>query len=177
MNKLGCIMLDLIPFSPSEVVHAMSVLSEDLYTQKEPSRFWINGLTMARNPHMTLIFGLMKSGEEYKEQIAKLFKDWYLPDQAVQVESIGHFPSPFEDEPYYCIVAHIKVTDAILEAHQRLQMLPHIDTYSEFKPHVTLAYIRKDDETLKKAEALFNEMFAGKSLATKVILNLGDIKE
>lgn len=174
VDKLGCVMLDLIPFDPQLVMSLMLDLADDFYTTQNEERFWVKGFTMGENPHITLLYGLLRSGPEWKEKISELFKNWYLPESCIQIESIGFFDSPFEDEPYYCIVGHVKVTPELLEAHRRLEFLPHINTYSDFLPHLTLAYVKKDEMTRGKVMARFEQMLIGKSLPVKTELNLGE---
>ena len=33
--------------------------------------------------------------------------------------------------------------DALLDAHQRLSLLPHIDTHASYVPHITLGYVQE----------------------------------
>lgn len=61
----------------------------------------------------------------------------------LQIDHFGYFDSPYPDEPYWCIVAHLKPDDFLLSMNERLQMLPHVRTFNGFKAHVTIAYIAK----------------------------------
>lgn len=138
IDKLGCIMLDVdggvIPKIPNE---------DYLYFSNNPDRFWIKGFVAGHTPHVTLLYGLLQSGNTvYRKQVENVLKGWDIKD--IELDHVSFFESPYTDEPYYCIVAHIRVTSELLEGNQRLQLLPHINTFPAYKPHITIAYIKKD---------------------------------
>lgn len=138
MNTLGCVMLDVKGFEK-----AKSIFTPDmLYYSKEMS--WIQGF-VADPGHLTLLYGLLNYGPEYKDYIKKVLNGWHL--DSLEVERFDKFDSP-EGSPYYCVMAKMKLTPGILEAHQRISLLPHINTFLEYVPHITIAYIHKDDALL-----------------------------
>jgi hypothetical protein len=59
---------------------------------------------------------------------------------------VDSFPSTFTDEPYSCIIGHIERTPQLVDGHARLSLLPHIDTFWDYKPHLTLGYVHQDHE-------------------------------
>lgn len=126
-------MLDLEPID-------FYVNPEFLYVSNNKSRFWIKG-NVSDKPHVTLLYGLLQLAEQYKPLAEEVLKDWDL--QNVEISNVDYFESPYEDEPYYCMVGKVAQTPKLLEGHQRLSFLPHINTFSEYTPHVTLAYIKK----------------------------------
>lgn len=138
LDELGCLMLDV----RMEIVPKID--SSYLYQAKDEKKFWIKGLVAEKTPHITLLYGFLKPAYEYKKQIETVLKGWDIG--SVQISSIGYFPSPYLEEPYSCIVAHLKVTQELMEGHQRCQLLPHVDTYPEFKPHITIAYVKDDSD-------------------------------
>lgn len=137
LSKLGCIMLDLKPLN-------LLIDEDKLYYAKNKTRFWIDGLVADKTPHVTLLYGLLRSGLELKKHVDVLVGD-ILP-KSVVIDHVGYFDSPYEDEEYYCIVAHLKITDELTELNERLKFLPHINTFPGYKAHFTLAYIKKDEE-------------------------------
>lgn len=161
LDTLGCVMADIEP-GPGMTGHGGA---SGLYYAKDKTRFWINGWVADKNPHVTLLYGLLKSGREYAEQISAVLDGWKMDE--VEIEDIGYFDSPYEDEPYYCIIAHLKVTDQLLDAHTRLQFLPHINTFNQYRPHMTIAYINKDEEMRDRLLKTFNKLWAGKKLKVK----------
>lgn len=148
IQKLGCMMLDLEPLELDKSFYdgftRLFTFEDQLYTTKDKEKFWIDGYVGSKTPHMTLLYGLMSSAHNYKDYIENnLLKDWKMKE--VEIDHFGYFESPYEDEPYYCIVAHIKVTPELLEGNQRMEFLPHINTFAGYKPHFTIMYIKKDD--------------------------------
>ncbi len=139
LDKLGCVMLDLEPVKFIPI--GWESFEIYLYHSKNRDRFWIDGWVCNRIPHITLLYGLLENAQNQSENIEAVLKDWDL--DTVEIEDIGYFDSPYPDEPYYCIVAHIKRTPELLEGHHRLEFLPHINTFPIYKPHMTVCYIAK----------------------------------
>lgn len=144
---LGCIMLDVDVFP---VVEHVSQGKADLYYAANETRFWISGPVVENNAHVTLLYGLLEKGLVWKPLVDIVLDGWIPP--VLEIESISAFESPFSDEPYACIVANIKVTPELLEGNQRLSFLPHVNTYPEYLPHLTLAYVKVEqkDKWLKE---------------------------
>jgi len=141
-SKLGCVMLPvrfdrrllgrLYAYEPH--------LEGALYTSPEPERFWIRGDVTA-DAHITLLYGLLRPAWEQQDLVYRLLGDWRRPAM-LPVRGYDAFPSPYENEPYRCIVARIGDPDGVLaEAHARLSYLPHVDTHPTYLPHATVAYV------------------------------------
>lgn len=172
LNKLGCIMLDLVPLNDMLTVDHDG--TEGLYYTKHKDRFWINGWVVGEVPHITLLYGLLETGKNFEPYINKVLENWELDE--VEIENISYFDSPYEDDQYYCLIAHIKVTPELMEGHQRLEFLPHINTFAGYKPHMTIAYIRKDEALRDKLISRYNDLWKGKKLKVKTGINLGGKK-
>lgn len=168
LDDLGCIMLDLkatgIPQFPDP---------SSLYYAKDPKKFWIKGFVAATTPHITLLYGLLKSGKEWEEYVSKVLRDWEIA--TVTIKEVSFFESPYKNEPYYCVVAHIDLTENLLEGHYRLSLLPHINTFPAYKAHFTIAYIKKDELIKNLTISYYNEALRGKELAV-IGVNLGGKK-
>lgn len=115
-------------------------LHSDLIYSVE-DRPWINGPTAAKNPHTTLIYGLTKPAYSMKKLIHTLLDD--LSFKPARIKDISEFGN--SQDPYTCLVGELERSDDLVEANRRLRWLPHIDTYIEYKPHITLAYILKEN--------------------------------
>ena len=174
LDKLGCIMLDLEPLSNMWSIEAEGA-GISLYYAKNKERFWINGWVADSSPHITLLYGLLENGYDIPKDVDKVLEGWEMED--IEIEDIGYFDSPYDDEDYYCIVAHIKMTPELLEGHQRLEFLPHINTFNGYKPHMTICYLDKSqgeeyrDNMIKE----FKNLWVGKKL-TITGINKGDKK-
>lgn len=168
--RLGCIMLDVDVPAKLAASLAAAVPPEDVYVSADPARHWIRGVVALDGPHVTLLYGLLESGQSWREHVDAVLEGW-SPSE-VPIASWGMFPSTFEDEPYSCIVAHVEPTPELLEAHARLSMLPHIDTHPEYRPHVTVAYVRREaaDAVLERLRGI------ERPVLTPIGLDYGDAR-
>lgn len=175
VSDLGCIMLDVEPF---DIVSLVENGENDLFYGDIPDLKYAQGAVAEESAHVTLLYGLLESGQKWKSQVDAVLDGWNPP--LLSVESVGFFPSNIEGQDYSAIIGHIEVTDALLEGNQRLQLLPHVNTFPGYKPHVTLAYIKNgpsgvewtDTARNKWIETLQKE-FKGKTFRVTRI-NYGD---
>jgi len=167
VRELGCVMLDVKPFPIKKFVEDAQ---SDLYYSEDEKKYWIKGCVGEDTAHVTLLYGLMKPATEYKKEVDAVLKDWSL--DRVEIDTIDYFESRYDDEAYYCVIAKIKVTPELEEGNARLRFLPHIDTFPTYTPHVTLAYIKKDQAVLDKWLSALKDEFIGELLAIDKI-NLG----
>lgn len=131
-DDLGCIMLDL---EPMEVMNYMEGHEDELYENPK----WDQGSLPAETvPHVTLLYGLLENGNIWKDKVDALLKDWKL--DKVKIDKVGYFDTPDS----YAVIAHLEKTPELIDGHERLTLLPHINTFSEYLPHMTLAYVKKD---------------------------------
>lgn len=152
-GKLGCIMIDTEPIVISDVIK-----DTDYYYSDEHQ--YVNGNVSEDVPHVTLLYGLMRSGPELQVHVDTVLKDWQLPE--IVIDKVSFFYG--EESDYVTIIALIKVTDALNEGHQRLSLLPHINTFGTYKPHLTLAYVKAESNWQEYVEEL-NKTLAGKSIS------------
>lgn len=149
LNKCGCVMM------PLETIDEDPTISQEvvLYRSPHPERHWINGWVAARKCHVTLLYGLLDLGGDnvhtdpprpWRPHALRVLEGWDLSH--VVIDDVGYFPSPYPEEKYWCIHAKLLVTKQLLEGHQRLSLLPHINTFPEYTPHVTIAYIKDQGE-------------------------------
>lgn len=165
LDELGCIMIDLyangIPDFPAKGL---------LYKTIDPKKFWIDGFVARKTPHITLLYGLLDSGKNWEKYIEQVLGGWKL--DSVKIKEVGYFESPYKEEPYYCIVAHVEITPELQEGHDRLSFLPHINTFPGYKAHFTLAYIKKDEAQRDIIIDYYNKNLVGKEIKIQGI-NLG----
>jgi 2'-5' RNA ligase len=167
LSALGCVMADVYPITIEKFSEPY-----EFYTSTDPKKHWIKGWVADKNPHVTLLYGLLSPAKKIAKQIKTVLKGWTL--SSVKVESVEYFDSPYPEEEYYCIIAKISLTPSILEAHQRLQFLPHINTFAGYVPHVTLCYIKKDSKQRDALIEALTPQLVGKELLIRSNLNLGD---
>lgn len=156
LDTLGCIMLDLEP-------QTFKVNESALYYAKNKKRFWIAGNVAAKTPHVTLLYGLLRSGPELKKHVDTVLKG-SIPVE-ITIDHVDYFDTPPNtDEEYYCIVAHVKITPELQAAHDRLSFLPHIDTFPGYKAHFTLCYVKKNERTRDQLVKALNDHYKGKTI-------------
>lgn len=168
LNDLGCVMLDLAPIT------LVDSSNYNFYTSPDESKFWMKGWVAGTTPHVTLLYGLLSPAKDLKKQVRTVLEGWKIEE--VFVDDVDFFESPYEDEPYYCIIAKIKPDANLIEGHQRLEFLPHVNTFAGYVPHFTLAYLEKDEAQRDKLIAELRGMLKGKSLKVMPKLNLGSDK-
>lgn len=163
--RMGCIMIDTEPL-PESLVPPV----EWGYT--DPDAPYVRGFEPASKPHATLLYGLLKKGSASKPHIDKVLGDWEQPE-SITVSEVEFFDTP-EAMPYQPVVLRVDESshEALLDAHNRLSLLPHIDTFPGYKSHVTIGYIKK--EHVAEATAFFADAIGqGLTLSVKG-LNYGD---
>jgi hypothetical protein len=172
LSKLGCIMLPLVSNDDLETAVTKTISHEDTYFASNPSRSWIKGI-VADKAHITLLYGLLRSGQEMEKHVDAVLEYGVKMPNEVKIDHVGYFVSPYADEPYYCIVAHLAAADGLVEAHDRLTFLPHIDTFPDYEAHITLAYIKKDEAKRDEYVKRLNKALSGLLLTAANELDYG----
>lgn len=165
-NDLGCIMVDVEP------MHVLKYVPEEFHEElvNETTRHdHAMGAVAETEAHVTLLYGLLENGNVWKDKVDQLLDGWSL--DSVEIENVGYFDTPDS----FAVIAHVKVTAELLDGHERLTLLPHIQTFSEYHPHITLAYVSKDADIDDWVDYL-GTAYNGKTVKTTGI-NYGDKPE
>lgn len=167
-DKLGCIMLDLQTFDVAKHVEGGV---NDLVESTEPGDH-VMGAVAETDAHVTLLFGLLENGNTIKSQVDKVLAGWKCDSVTLGGVQAFDVPADAESVP---IVATVEAWDAggVVEANERLRLLPHVNTFSRYNPHVTLAYVKNDPDTVHKWVKALGQVLPGMKLATTGI-NYGD---
>lgn len=165
-SDLGCIMmdtetLDVMKHLPAEYV-------DDLVEATKASDHAM-GAVAETEAHVTLLYGLLENGNVWKDKVDAVLKDWSL--ESLKIEDVDYF----DIGESFAVIAHVEKTPELIDGHERLTLLPHIQTFSEYRPHVTLAYVSKDADIDDWVDYL-GKAFNGKTIKTTAI-NYGDLPE
>lgn len=182
-NKLGCIMLDVDPVTVEDVMPEVysflytgdkwhQYLDELYYHPDKVNHPYTGGAPIRDTAHATLLYGLMEPGPTWKEEVDGVLDGWTPED--LEVDEVSYFPSNIPGQDYNVIVAKLKVTENLDEGHKRLQLLPHVDTFPTYHPHVTIAYVKGGDEIRDKWITNWGRYFNGKTLSVKGLNYGGD---
>jgi 2'-5' RNA ligase len=174
ISDLRCVMADVDSSPFHELV---DIKDEHLFRSDDPERPWMDGCVCKENPHVTVLYGLLDNYEvEYN--VKTVLEGWTVDE--VTIDSIEYF----EGDDHYCVVGAVAVTPELLEGHQRLELLPHINTHAGYIPHITIAYIQKDEailntvmKSLAKLEKTTHKVTDINMGAKKKIIELKDIKK
>jgi 2'-5' RNA ligase superfamily len=163
-SKLGCVMLNVEPITVSNVI-----LYDDLYYS--PTLKYAQGIVSESVPHVTLLYGLLRSGIELKKHVDAVLDGW-TPEDPIIAE-VSYFPSTDPDEHYVVLVAKLAVTPNLAEANARLKLLPHCETFPMgYQPHCSLAYVDDSSDYQGYVQTL-NQALQGKTIKA-LDLNYGD---
>lgn len=139
VQDLECVMLKILPFTYMERGWGGNLPIQDLFYGKHPRLQYAQGLVGQRSAHVTLLFGIHPS-TGYVREVAEALEGW--TPEPIEFDRITYFPSSVEGQDYNVIIATVVETTNLLEGRERLEQLPHTDTFGVYRPHVTLAYIK-----------------------------------
>jgi 2'-5' RNA ligase len=129
----GCVMAML---DPSEFASLLTEIAyTDTYTTNES---YASG--KVTDQHITLLYGLEKT---VTTQIIQEKLDGTFDDTEIFLDHLTVFKP--EGKEYEVLVIECKPTDNILEANSILRDLPYQNNHPDYKPHVTLAYLKKGE--------------------------------
>lgn len=132
LDTLGAVMLRV----ESPLFEPLPV--EDAYYSGNPDRYWIDGVVNEEKFHVTLRYGFMPEVKEH--HVDEILENFPLPLK-IDVGYLEVFPTPYEDEPYECLVVRVR-SDGLSIAHTQLGILPNLLTFTDYKPHITLGYFK-----------------------------------
>jgi len=164
MDDLGCIMID------TEKIPVLQYIKDpqaDLYYDTNYDQSPVPGENEA---HVTLLFGLLENGNIWKDKVDMLLMGWGI--DSVTINEVSYF----DLGDSYAVIGLVDLSPELLDGHERLTLLPHINTFSEYHPHITLAYINHDPELLDKWVTPLNKKYAGQKVAVTG-LNYGDLPD
>lgn len=166
---LECVMLDVDPLNVREAF-GEGFSEDDLFYGTTPELKYAQGAVGESTAHATLLFGIHPS-PVYRRSVDAVLRGWEPED--LFVSHVGFFPSRDATQDYNVIVAHVEPMPNLLEARARLEILDYTDGFPEYRPHITLAYIKGSadlTEWVSRMDAVF-----GNRTYSPIGINYGDV--
>lgn len=163
-EDLGCIMVDVEPIAV--MTHLPDDFASDLIDATSRHDHAM-GAVAEKEAHVTLLYGLLENGNTWKDKVDAVLEGWSL--DTVKIHEVGFFETPDS----FAVIAHVVLTPELIDGHERLTLLPHIQTFSEYKPHITLAYVSKDAD-INEWVSLLGDQYNGTTVKVSGI-NYGDL--
>lgn len=129
-HQYGCVMIE-IPVNNWEEI-TKSIDPEDIYKESESD----DSHGIQDFPHLTILYGLHK--EVTPEMVKSVFEN-YKGEIHVEIDGIGIF----ENEKFDVVKFNVKPDGALQELHDQLSKFPNSDQFPIYKPHITIAYVKK----------------------------------
>lgn len=171
-TDLECVMIGVPSFDIEKAVGTDLWDPEALFYGDIPKLKYAQGAVAEESAHLTLLFGIHPS-DDYEMSVRTVLEPWDLPD--ILINKISYFPSRIEGQNYIAIIAEVVKSAALIGGRKLLETLDYSDEFDEYRPHITLAYVKTDTgvDTQAWIDRL-NEAFAHKFISGDVTwLDLG----
>lgn len=132
-KTFGCVMLEG-RIDDWETIHLAGIEEKDLYDNKD------HEFGLEENPHMTLIFGIHE--DEIDASVIRETIKENIESFSVVINKIGYFETPEYDVVKYDVTPTkdmLKYRKIFLDSFENTQ------TFKQFHPHITLAYVKKGE--------------------------------
>lgn len=148
--KYGCVMLDA-QIKDWKDKHIGGIDGDDVYRKPLDDSFGLED-----NPHVTVLYGIHED-EIDPEVVHDVIRDKMGP-VTVKINQIG----VFENSEYDVVKYEVPATKELKEYRRIIEdTFPNTQTYSDYKPHITLAYVKPGlgKKYAKKLEEPFEVTF------------------
>ena len=164
-NEFGCSMVHFeLPFI--EMIHN-SIDEDDIYEDPEDDSFGLED-----EPHVTLLFGLHDDVKDDDVMDKSKVKEY----TSIKLKNASCF-----DSDGYSVLKFEAEAEWLHETNKSLKELPHTSNFPDYKPHLTIAYLKTDKcdkhiELLKgvEVEVTPKEIIYSKVNGEKVKLDIKD---
>lgn len=131
LKDVGCLMID----TTNPVEHMFG--DYEPYVSPDESKFWIKGLLDSW--HVTARYGFLDGIN--RDDVDEVLDGISLPSR-LTVSAVEEFESPYKEEQYTCLVARVE-DEKLIEVNKALSILPNINTFPEYKAHITIGYFKQ----------------------------------
>jgi DNA polymerase III epsilon subunit-like protein/2'-5' RNA ligase len=129
-HKYGCVMVDIPVSNWNEITS--SIDPEDIFHGDE------NGdpKGIQEDPHVTILYGLHDGVTE--DEVKSVF-DNFDGEINIKVDGIDIF----ENKDFDVVKFNVKPDGALQYLHDELSKFPNSNQFPDYKPHITIAYVKK----------------------------------
>ena len=140
-DDLGCVMLEV------ELPSVYRMVLEPEWEYRSPVKKFMKGYDV--DAHITLLYGLLfdPSDPEFRPFVDAALANWYKPN-VVLMPGVEAFDI---DDGYELSSAIVLTLDTnthdlrdLKEANDQLRKLPHVNGFPEYKPHITVGYVKRE---------------------------------
>lgn len=172
-SDMECVMLDVEPLDVLGA-YGMDVNRDDLFYGQTKELKYAQGAVGASGAHVTLLYGIHPS-ETYFDDVMSALDGWYPED--IMIRDVGFFPTKEADGTLVgnCVVANVIPSANLMNARRRLEALPYSSKFDEYRPHITLAYLKLGvdlDAWIRRMNAAFSHRVV---VARQLNLGLDDV--
>jgi 2'-5' RNA ligase len=126
----GCVMIDVPVKNWNEIISWID--TDDLY-EVEGENYGIQ-----ERPHLTLLYPVLKNVKF--DVVKNVLKSILNKEILIEIEDIDLF----ENEKFDVVKFNVKNNEYLNKAHNDLKNnIPNEDKYDIYKPHITIAYVKK----------------------------------
>jgi 2'-5' RNA ligase/DNA polymerase III epsilon subunit-like protein len=126
--KYGCVMVEVPVKNWKEITSYID--PEDIYTGGDDTH------GIQENPHVTILYGLHDGVTE--DEVKSVFEE-FTGDINIEVNGIGIF----ENDKFDVVKFNVNPDGSLQELHNKLSEFPNSNEFPDYKPHITIAYVKK----------------------------------
>ncbi len=126
--KYGCVMIE-VPVSNWDEITSW-IDPNDIYDGGDSTH------GIQKNPHVTILYGLH---DDVTEDMVKSVFEKFDEDIHIEVDGVGIF----ENKDFDVVKFNVNPDGALQHLFDELSKFPNSNEYPEYKPHITLCYIKK----------------------------------
>ena len=126
--EYGCVMVEVPVSNWDEITSYID--PKDVYIGDDDTH------GIQENPHVTILYGLHK--EVTPEMVKSIFEN-FTGSINIEVNGIDIF----ENKDYDVVKFNVNPDGALQELHDKLSEFPNSNSFPDYKPHITIAYVNK----------------------------------
>lgn len=142
-KKLGYVGLNV------ELPPEFRAVLDPAWEYHSPSERYVTGYD--GTPHITLLYGLLFSAAEERDLVDGVLEGVHVPNLVV-MPGVEAFDSEDDHSFYSAIVLTIETNEwdlaHLAKLNDALRKLPHVNMFPEFKPHITVGYVKREFKDL-----------------------------